>query len=140
MKYNIYKNCTNQQFEIIKKRLDKLKTEVLKKYVQILQEQIRFNESDNLSLNFEFFNKEKYGGNLFVNFEDVFGVLTFSISIIKTIDSGEFRYYKRRIIAEHLSIDLLESNFIEYFNMALLEYNLWGDDEILKSERIKLEN
>jgi hypothetical protein len=135
MIYNVYKNCSDQQFELLKTHLEKLKEKILRLYTKRLKHKSRFDDDDYLILNFSFNNENLFGSNLSIIFEDEQDSLTFGVSILKAVDIKSIRYFKRANIAQNLSIELLEKNIDFYINEAISAYDSWSKDDLLKAEK-----
>lgn len=137
MIYNVYKNISNQDFNETQARLSDLNVFILQHFADKLMNSHRADETDYLALNFSFVDDDRFMGNFAIMFEDRPEKISFSITIVKAFDKDGFRYFKREMIAENISLAFLEDNIEDLSNSAVQKYYSWSEEEVSKSS-IKL--
>jgi hypothetical protein len=138
MIYNVYKNCSDHHFEFLKQKLEILKEKILEIFGKTLEQKIRHDDSDYLILNFSVINKNFFGSNLAIVFQDEINSSDFEMVIIKTLDRGMYRYYKEEVIIEKININSLEKDFKQYIDKALEKYESWDESTLLKSKKTEI--
>jgi hypothetical protein len=130
MLYNIYKNISDKDFTDIKEELSKLNNLILQSFPEQLAHLYRADESDYLALNFTFATQLPYLGNLAIMYEDLPGKITFSIGIVKALDKGGVRFYKKEDIVENIDIDTLRTRVLDYCESAIQKYQSWSANDL----------
>jgi len=138
MNYNIYKNCSEQQFVEFKKRLEQLNATILERYSDQLAFTAYYDSPDSLALNYTFIKDNSYQSNLCILFDDKSSIHVFNVGVVKSIDVDSIRYAKREVIASRLTIDFISENLAEIISLAIQKYFSWDKQTLLNSERIDL--
>jgi hypothetical protein len=126
MRYNDYKNISDQDFLLVRTRLTSLNSRILNLFANKLYHQSRAGESDYLILNFSIVDDGPFDSNLAIIYEDEPQKVEFLIVLVKTLDKHGRRYYKKEIIAKNIQLHVLEAKFEEYCHLAIDKYNSWS--------------
>jgi hypothetical protein len=138
MLYNIYKHCSEEQFERIKEQLNLLNDHIVEAYPDELIPSNTAKEVDALVLNYVIFDSFAHGSNLAIMFEDKIGTVTFDVGVVKTLDIGSVRYGLKSIVAEGVSLKDIRVNFRKFINKGIELYNSWDDDQLKSGTAIEI--
>lgn len=93
---------------------------------------------DFLVLNFSVIDNENYLSNFAIMYVDQRGEWRFEITFIKALDREGVRYSKKQNIADSIPLNVLESNFREYVDIALALFKSWDENALLNGDQVEL--
>ena len=134
MKYNFYKNLSNQEFDKLKEQLSNLDREILELRGNELIKKNRVDEKDYLILNYYFANEKYFLSNLSILYKDYPGTASFDIGIIKAFDESHTRYSKMELVGKGVALENLKINIGEYLKACIDKYYSWSEADVKNSE------
>lgn len=138
MSYRVYKYCSESDERWLKERLDLLKVKIMDIYSGMLAPDESDKNVDFLVLNFSVIDNENYLSNFAIMYVDQRGEWRFEITFIKALDREGVRYSKKQNIADSIPLNVLESNFREYVDIALALFKSWDENALLNGDQVEL--
>ena len=137
MLYNIYKNCTDQQFEKLQPIVKTLQDDIKNKFFAHLKSLEGPGDTDSLSINFSFIDPD-FKSNLSVIFEDAPKKLSFRVIVLKAMDKGDIRYAKKELILSDKAIEYISGNLDKIISLAIEKYSSWSEEDVMNAEQVSL--
>jgi hypothetical protein len=132
--YTIYKNCTDDEFILIKKELTVLQQKVLNRFLDKLYLRPRADDNDSLTLNFYIKGEELLQGNICFLFEDLPLKQSFKTGLIKWVDIKNRRYCKRIPNYKSVTLDELKIEIESIVQQLLDVYYSWNYETVVNSK------
>jgi len=131
MRYNIYKNYTDEQFLDTKKILERIKSFCIQRYSEVIKYNARADDSDHLNLNFTLITNSDLKGFFFLVFNEQ---AKFDVVLLMTFDKEKKRYYRKNYLAKDMDIEGVEKSIEIYLYKALDIYNQTSIQDVLNSD------
>lgn len=139
MRYSIYKNVEEHEFEALKERLNNIER-VSSPLMQMHNFYLnRDSYEDTLALDY-LYKDEIFFGNIgltYIDKEKSRDFHLFEFYITKSYDKGDQRFYKKIVIEKKYTLDKVSENIYKLFKECLLMYESIRNDEIIESIKLR---
>lgn len=137
--YSIYKNMTREEFETIKARLTRLE-DICTPFMQLhkFHKNDRYSD-ESLNINYSFQNSDFAGsiGIIYDEDESTKGVRLFRISVIKTFDTPEYRFFKKGGISQLQQLEDLEVNLVPLLEKCIFIFQSFKKTDLIDKIKLK---
>lgn len=131
--YNVYKNCTADEFILIKNELTVLQQKVLDRFTNQLYLRPRADDNDYLAMSFHIKDNELFQSNICFLFEDLPLKQSFETGLIKCVDIKNRRYCKRISNFKSVTLDELRIEIENIVQQLLDIYYSWNYETVVNS-------
>jgi iron-sulfur cluster repair protein YtfE (RIC family) len=128
MLYNVYKNVSDEKYESLQERLEKLE-----EIVTPMMSQFGFQLSrkgEGLGLDYVSEDSNGFMGNIGFSFDDLKEKKSFTFYVLKVYDLDNKRFYKRGYLCEEVDLAEIEKQVQKLFENAISKYKSWQKEDL----------
>lgn len=134
----VYKYCDDDLYISLRARLDAFENEIAMLVANDEFSVNRHREWGELCIDLNY-RKSSLGGNIgFCFIDEPNPVPMFYFFVLKALDVDKKRYFLRTNLFDSISLDALESGFVEHWKAALALWNGWDVSDLLNGEYVAL--
>ncbi|MEO7212794.1 hypothetical protein [Mucilaginibacter sp.] len=135
--YNVYSTINEEQYFALFDEILNIE-KIVKPLFKSHNWKLKFSIEKTEGIAFSFCKNEGPYGSFSIVFDDLPDKLSFSSSMMKSIDTRDTRYLLKYNLIEKAELSFFKNDILSRVSDAIIIYNSWTIDDIKKGEKIEL--